>query len=284
VYRKDHIRILIEQKHLTIRGIKICYEEVNPDKEKTLLFIHGNSISSKTWKKQLSSNTLTNYRLIAIDLPAHGDSDPSADPDTDYSLPGLGKILAEAINSLINNKHFILIGLSLGSNILAEALAHTSTPLGIVLAGSCIVGGEVTVESFMKPDTNVFVVFTDDATEIEIRNYAYEVIRSARINDIEQFVFDYKRVKIPFRTALNTSIKNADYSNEISLLSGTNLPLLIIFGENDKIIDPNYLDDVKLPFWKGKVHRIPKAGHLVHLDHPIQFNLLIASYAQEMFS
>ena len=80
-------------KHqLAVKGIRISYIEQNPDCKNIIFFIHGNSISSTTWMKQLSSELLSKYRLIAIDLPAHGDSEASPEPDNDYTFSGLASI------------------------------------------------------------------------------------------------------------------------------------------------------------------------------------------------
>ncbi|RLA00888.1 MAG: alpha/beta hydrolase, partial [Gammaproteobacteria bacterium] len=48
--------------------------------ETCLLFIHGNSSSKSVFSKQLSSDLAKKYRLIALDLPGHGDSDNALNP------------------------------------------------------------------------------------------------------------------------------------------------------------------------------------------------------------
>ena len=48
-----------------------------------IVLIHGNSASSRVWQKQLEGPLGRKYRLIAIDLPGHGDSAPAPHPEVE---------------------------------------------------------------------------------------------------------------------------------------------------------------------------------------------------------
>ena len=95
-------------KHqLTVKGIRIAYLEQNPDCKNTIFFIHGNSVSSASWMKQLNSELLSKYRLIAFDLPAHGDSAASPEPDNDYTFAGLASIATLLVEQLETGPYII---------------------------------------------------------------------------------------------------------------------------------------------------------------------------------
>src|SRR5882757_9166310 len=96
-------------KFISVEGIRLSYLEKNPEGGKVIFFIHGNSSSSHAWRAQFESELLAGYRLIAFDLPAHGGS---AAPQ-DYSLPGLGRIMAKAVILLAGERDYIISGLSL---------------------------------------------------------------------------------------------------------------------------------------------------------------------------
>lgn len=273
----------MEKKTITINAIELAYVEINANARETIFFIHGNSVSSVSWKKQLVSELLNSCRLIAIDLPAHGDSGTSTNGAQDFNLPALGQIMAIAIKELAGDKPYIMAGISLGTNILAEALAFDLQPVGLVLGGSCIVGGAYTVNSFVMPNTNVYVVFTDESSLNEVSQYTSQVMLSTAEEDVHDFISDYYRVKIPFRSALADSIGNQQYSDEIALVKSVNKPVLIVFGKDELIVDPDYLDDAELSLWRGSIFKLPGASHLVHIDQPEAFNKLLADYAKDMF-
>jgi len=271
------------KRFITISNINLVYLVKNPEKENIVFFIHGNSISSRSWNAQLNSELLKNYRLIAIDLPAHGDSDAVRNPVTDYSVQGLGAIIAAAIHSLAGKSPYMVAAISLGTNILAESLAYDLQPEGIVLAGSCLVGGKYTLNSFAYPETNVHVVFTEQAPENEVRKYASQVMKNDSEIFIDEFMADYYLVKSPFRSALMNSIQEQQFSNEIELVASVNNPILMIFGKEEQIINPDYLDHAPFNLWNNTIYKIPNAGHLVHSDQPEEFNRLLSEYAADIF-
>ena len=118
---------MIKKASITVKGIQLSYLVQNETAENTIFFIHGNSISADSWKKQLNSELLRAYRLIALDLPAHGDSDASLHPDEDYNLPGLAAYIAETVRQLVPKQPYILAGLSLGANRSFEAYHELKT-------------------------------------------------------------------------------------------------------------------------------------------------------------
>lgn len=274
----------MNKKFITVAGTKLAYLDKNEDKENIIFFIHGNSLSSHSWTPQLNSERLKDYRLIAIDLPAHGDSEAAPMPEADYSIPGLGAIVAAAISSIAGTSPYLMAGLSLGTNILAESLAFKLSPSGIVIAGSCLVGGKYTLDNFAYPGTNVHVVFTEEAPEDEVRKYASQVMMSQSKTDTDEFVANYYKVKLPFRSSLMNSIQQGKFSDEIRLIAVMDKPVLMVFGKDEQVINPDYLDDAPLKLWNKTIYKLPGAGHLVHLDQPEAFNQLLSDYAVNIFS
>lgn len=74
----------MQNQFIEVNQIKVAYIEKNKEARKTIFFIHGNSVSKGSWSKQYDSNLLSAYRLIAIDLPLHGDSEVAADASNLY--------------------------------------------------------------------------------------------------------------------------------------------------------------------------------------------------------
>ncbi len=125
----------MKQKRLAIQQLTISYIDANEDSDKIIFFIHGNSSSSKTWFRQMTYKSFSNFRLIAFDLPGHGESSHSKNPADEYSAIATGKVMAEAVNILSGKNRFILAGFSYGTNVVAEMLLNGVHPAGIVLIG-----------------------------------------------------------------------------------------------------------------------------------------------------
>lgn len=271
----------MQQKFIEVNKTKLAYIEKNKEAKSTIFFIHGNSTSKRSWRKQYESKLLSAYRLISIDLPSHGNSELASDASK-CTLKGLGAIMSSAVNLLAAGKPYIVAGMSLGTNIVAEMLVHSISPTGLVLAGPCVVSEELPVEKFVKPDTHVGVVFTEDADESDVRLYAKETSLSREDEDFKIFLEDYKRTDNKFRRYLAESIAEKNYSNQIILIQEKNVPILIVIGKDERVVKTDYLDDVELPLWRSEIFKIPGASHLVNIDQPEAFNKLLAEFSEDI--
>lgn len=272
------------QKFIRVKNITIAYIEQNPFKKNTLFFIHGNSGSALSWRKQFSDKLLADYRLIAFDLPAHGASDGFENTDQ-YSLPFLGELLVAAVNELIKDENFMLAGFGLGTNIIVEMLAYNIYPKGIILLGASIIGKDFSVR-IMKNDLKSFEVLTvDDCNDEELFHYIKNASVSTKTEDFNRIVSDYRQVKAPFRSLLYNNVLEDIANDQVRMIDfNAGISLLIIYGADDKIIHPGYLANAPLSIWHQTIFKIPGAGHLVHVDQPEATNLLIADYCKHNFS
>jgi pimeloyl-ACP methyl ester carboxylesterase len=53
-----------------------------------ILMVHGNSFCREVFRHQLHSSLTVNHRLIAFDLPGHGESSNAPDPERTYTVRG----------------------------------------------------------------------------------------------------------------------------------------------------------------------------------------------------
>jgi len=271
-----------EQHFLVIDGIKLFYTEKNKEAGQTIFFLHGNSSSHDTWKPQFNSALLSQYRLISFDLPAHGLSDEAVVATDGYSLPGVGKLVAKAIGQLIDGKPYILAGVSLGTNVVAETLPFLDTPAGIVLVSPTVISTVADLQKAFLPNPNTGILFNDNASVDDIRKLVTDYFFIPDNNTINATVQDYMAVKAPFRSLL---LQNAPkVIDEIAVLKQSGIPLLIIFGSGDKDVNVNYLDDVDLILTKNQLFKLPDARHFVHVDQAGVFNQLLTEYAANRFN
>src|SRR5436853_4699182 len=99
------------------------------------LLIHGNSCSGLTFRHQLESPLGEKYRLVALDLPGHGDSARAVDPQSTYTLPGYAAIIAGAAEQL-GLTDAVIAGWSLGGNVVLEASSRFPDAPGFLIFGA----------------------------------------------------------------------------------------------------------------------------------------------------
>ncbi len=113
----------IQYKHQTFQ---ISYEILNPDKSKTLIFLHGWG-SNKELMKQSFEKTMEEFRHVYIDLPGFGNSTCNRPLETeDYA--NIMELFLAQINA--NQDHMIL-GHSFGGKV-----ALLLNPQILILVGS----------------------------------------------------------------------------------------------------------------------------------------------------
>lgn len=257
--------------------MQIAYYEQAVPEAPIIVFLHGNSDSSAGWKKQFESDLLAKYHLIALDLPAHGNTDAS--PTHSYGLSDMGKVMTEAVETLTKGKPFVLIGFSLGTNLVME-MCQWLKPTGVVLVGSTIFGSSIMPDQVGQPQVDVSPLFSDNASLQAVTSYARLLTASENDDVVEHFVNSYKQVKVGFRMNFFMGIVQGKFSDQIALLRSQKNTLMI-FGEKEGIVRPDYLDALVDGYYQKKVYRIPNAGHFAHMDQPQVFNALIAEYLSD---
>jgi pimeloyl-ACP methyl ester carboxylesterase len=261
--------------------IRIAYKELNPEAEATVFFIHGNSGSYRTWNKQLNSELFNNYHLVAFDLPGCGESLIPAGIEWDYSPLSTGKVIAEVIKQLAGNKPYCLVGFSYGSIVLSETLNYSLTPAGISLLGSCVIGDGIGFDKLLVPGDNIS--FHDEVSTETVKQFLSGVLKSSYDGEIIIHTEDFFLAKPPFRSALGQSIIQGKHSDGIALLKSLAIPVQLIFGKEDNLLQVNYLDEMPFAIWKNEIYKLPGAGHYLQNDQPEVFNQLLAEYLEERF-
>lgn len=147
----------------------ISYLEAHPDKTPTILFIHGNSASKEFFTALMREPALRDYRLIAVDLPGHGESSnyPEAlrkffaNPQHNdeifthhkhyYTFSGFAHILTTFFKTLkIDPKNLFLFGWSLGAKVAIDMVAETPAIQKAISTGTPIQTFATAVASFER--------------------------------------------------------------------------------------------------------------------------------------
>ena len=108
-----------------------------------VLLIHGNSLSREVFRMQLGGALSAKYRLVALDLPGHGNSGNALNPSRTYTRPGLADAVIEVLG-LLGLGEVVVVGWSLGGHI---ALQMASQFSGIPASGQINAGSSKILRS-----------------------------------------------------------------------------------------------------------------------------------------
>jgi pimeloyl-ACP methyl ester carboxylesterase len=245
-----------------------------------IIFVHGNSQNYTVWNEVVSNPALRNYTCIAIDLPGQGQSFRSDHPEKDYKLRAMAQYLVNFTDGY-SEHGYLLVASSLGTNYIAEGAYHFKNCKGAFLTGACIIGENIMPDDIILPNPNFAPTFAATATEAELNGLmgdeAYHVSEElkARLKKM------YRDTDPHLRTTLGTSIAQQEYGDEIGNLWKQNIPIAVVYGAEDKLISPDYMQKLNLKLWRDEIIKLPKAGHCCQFDEPGLIAQMVADFAAD---
>ncbi len=120
--------------YVNANGIRLFYDEQGAG-EPPLVFVHGFACTHEDWQAQVAFFQ-SRHRVIACDLPGHGDSEP---PPDQGSVESLGEAVAALLDAL-DLPSAVLIGHSMGCRVIIQATLNAPERVAklILLDGSCV--------------------------------------------------------------------------------------------------------------------------------------------------
>ena len=171
-------------------NVKINYQETGAGNT-TLLFVHGAFINMNYWSAQIDFFK-HQYRVVTIDLPGHGNSGSNR---TSWNIQEYGKDVCALINEL-NLKNVILIGHSMGGDIILEAAAKcTDSVIGFIGIDNFKNAGTAMPDEFQSQVAYILQLLkTDFANTSE--GYARQALLSDSTDKaiVDRVVADYRNM------------------------------------------------------------------------------------------
>jgi pimeloyl-ACP methyl ester carboxylesterase len=240
---------------------------------KAIVFIHGNSLSSKTFEYQF--NQIDSIPLLAIDLPGHGESEPALYPEKSYSLPEFSKAIMHILKDL-KVENYILVGHSLGGHLAIETIEELPSAKGIFIFGTPPLGMPPQMEKMFLPNPLAALLFQENIKDEEIIGISKSFTTPQYENIISENI---KCSDGKSRANLGSSFALGLFKNEVEIVKNLKVPIAIVHGEQDNFINKIYLEELNIPsLWKNKIEIIPKASHCPQLDQFKQFNSLLLDF------
>ena len=249
----------------------------------SILLCHGNSCSSRAFEKQLASSLPERFRLIAIDLPGHGDSDPAEAPEKTYRLPGYADTIA-AVAKELGALEGVFVGWSLGGHAVLEATDRLPSAAGFLIFGAPPIASFAQFGSVASANPVLGAAFREDATDEEVRTLTGLFVRPGSPAP-QTFFEDFRRTHKRARAELAASAGRNELRDEVRIVSELTKPLAIAHGAHDAVfVKRAWLDELTMPtLWRGRVQDIGDAGHAPQWESPESFNRILEDFANDCF-
>lgn len=259
-------------ENIKIRGSKIFYEDLNPDKENVILFVHGHPFNHTMWKYQNAS--LNQFRLILPDLKGYGQSDYLFD---NIYIEEQALDLALLLDEL-GIKKVNLIGLSMGGQIIVEfQRLFTSRVCSLIICASTPNAESAqSYENRLSLAESINEIGMVDYTNNDIHKYInLEKVKQ----DSEVYQHLYKMMIETTKEGAVASHKGrAERRDNFNYLKQIDIPTLVIAGEQDYFFKVEDVKAVANEIKGSEFRMIEDSGHLPNMEDPEMFNKLIREF------
>jgi pimeloyl-ACP methyl ester carboxylesterase len=245
---------------------------------KTIVFIHGNSSSSKIFDP-IMEDANVNYNKIAIDLPGHGENHNNYS-DTDFSIPNTCKRLLKELSSIEGD--ILLVGNSLGGHLAIEIAPHVNNLKGLVIFGTPPLKKPLNPEEAFISVPALATFLTENPSVEEIETAIGTVIGSKENRKL--LISDFTKADGRVRSVLVNDFGENKFDDEFTIFTTLKIPKYIIISEFDYSINPQYLETVKESCTSTcEIIYFDNCGHYPSIEKPEQFSEAIQKIAIKVF-
>ena len=269
-------------KQVIIDGIKIRY--IDEGQGMPLVLVHGIPTSSFLWRNMIGELS-ARWRVIALDLPGFGFSDPP--PNGDYSIPKYAEILGAFLEALhIDNATLVCHDWG-GPIVLTYAMRNPDKYERLVIFDTFLHNDLPPMPlsyriAKIRPFGELFMWLGGT-------NFARSGLESGVVD--KSLITDevYHRYYMPDGTTdkLNDTMLGTlriDYTDDLGFieknLKTIEKPTLIIWGEDDWYLPPYLGDKILADIPGSKMEKLPDCGHYVPEDQPERATKLMVEFLE----
>lgn len=252
-----------KDKWTKVEGTKIRYYDIGDHKSKeALVLVHCWTCNIEFWKD--SYNAFPNHRVIALDLPGHGQSDkPKIDYSIDYFARSVDAVLKKA-----GVEKAVLAGHSMGTPIIRKYYElYPAKTAGLIIVDGALLpyGNREELERFFAPliadfKTNApkFLDGMLPTSDEKLRSY----IRSSMLSTPDYVA-----------TSAMKLMNNDSYEKHGAM----NVPVLAVMAPSPywpKDLEAKYKEvapNLEFIMWPG-------TSHFLHMERPKEFNEAVGAF------
>jgi pimeloyl-ACP methyl ester carboxylesterase len=230
-----------------------------------IVFLHGTRLSRAAWTPQVQA-LADEFRVIAVDLPGHGDRSPEP-----FSLAAAVEVVADAIREEAAEGRAVVVGLSLGGYVaMALAADHPDLVRGLVVAGASAEPVGIRAVPYRLLAVAFARLMTSRPERLNARFFRWRYPPAIADPIIASGFWPAGGA------AALRALVGQRFGPRLAAYAG---PILIVNGEYDLLFR---LTAPRFAAGAADVRRLRLAGatHLSNLDRPAAFSLAIREFAR----
>jgi pimeloyl-ACP methyl ester carboxylesterase len=271
--------VLPEDKYVKANGMRLHYLDWGHAEKPNMLLLHGGAQSAHSWDF-FSLAMRDHFHIVALDQRGHGDSDWSeaGDYDTAFHVADI-----KAFTDAIGYDTFILMGLSMGGrnaySFAAQYPEKVSRLIVVDVGPDVQAEGRRHIREFLE-GTETFESF--DWLVERVRRYnprrPEAQIRGSLINNLKQMEDGRWTWKHDRRRGIRRDSGGEMNEAAWQELAQIQMPTLVVRGAESNMLSPQTAAKMHHTLKHSRLAEVPKAGHLVQGDNPIDFERTIRDF------
>ncbi|MQF48731.1 alpha/beta fold hydrolase [SAR202 cluster bacterium AC-647-N09_OGT_505m] len=271
-----------EHYFATVDGIRTHY--VAAGEGPPLLLLHGLSASLIAWAPNIEPLS-QKFTVYALDMPGRGDSDK---PNIDYRVPAAAGFIKKFMD-VLGIERASLAGCSMGGMIaLRTALDYPDRVENLVLVDAAGLGRELTwyvrfaslplvgeilqTPSLRGTSASLKYIFYNHSLIQE--GFLHEIYRRRKLPGAKQAELKMIRGAVGLHGVHKQWIMTED-------LRHLDIPILIVWGAQDRIIPVNHAHNAAREAPGVKLHVFDQCGHWPQMEKSREFNQLVSDFLSE---
>jgi pimeloyl-ACP methyl ester carboxylesterase len=269
------------EKTIVTRHASIRLSETS-GKALPILLLHGTGASRKVFDKQMSGPLADVHRMVAIDLPGHGQSSDAYDPTTSYTIRGLAAAVGDVLDKLEVTRALIY-GWSLGGHIGIELMKSHPAVAGMMLTGTPPVSpGPLGVLRGFHANWDLLLASKRNYTARDAERFLYLCFGETAV---PAFLDAILRADGRLRVNVSKSMMRGDGLDQRRAVENATIPIALVNGGDDPFIRLNYLSGLSFPcLWDHRSYVIEGAGHAPFWQTPDVFNPLFYRFVRTVLA
>ena len=259
----------ILRRYVELDGRRIsCLTAGDPSSATTLLLIHGSGVSAGYWVNQLLG-LRDAFRVMAIDLPGHGKSDPIPNASVETYADTVGKFLTNVIARPV-----IVVGHSLGGAVaMALAAKRRDVVRGLVLLASC-----AKLPKVESPGERLLAFLPGPLRRILFFSMAQKLLFAPGVPMGAVSIGMQELRSCPPETIL-TDVQAARAMDLSEQATAIDAPTLVLCGSRDRLTPPELSEQLRALIPRARLGILEGAGHMLLLEVPERVNEAIRDFA-----
>jgi pimeloyl-ACP methyl ester carboxylesterase len=265
------------------------WNDMLPVPKGKVLFVHGFCGSTMSWRMNWDTLVQAGYRVVAVDLPGFGYSE--RDPDINQSQSNRARLLWDLLKEIDrgDTAGWNIVGHSMGGGTVeAMALMHPERTRSLTIVDGMVfiknenLKGAFITTSKWKDVHHLYVNYArnyvlSDKTLKRLLKKAYGYVPDSAL--VEEYIRPL-RIEGTAETVISI-FSNADEICRLNAAGLSRVPVLLVWGEDDKTISVSQGEKLKKHVPSVGLEVIPGARHMPMETHSGIFNRLLLDFLKK---